>query len=119
MFCLFKFLLDLFSVTSNFGDVINEFWKPGCFGIIDDDKGALYRNRYAIGGLIAPTIIKAYEHDKQHGTQKLKAYLKAVYDDNFEGALHALGIEPNEQGIAILIKNMKARDAKINDDMER
>ena len=87
--------------------------------IIDDDKGALYRNRYAIGGLIAPTIIKAYEHDKQHGTQKLKAYLKAVYDDNFEGALHALGIEPNEQGIAILIKNMKARDAKINDDMER
>lgn len=22
--------------------MINEFWKPGCFGIIDDDKGKEY-----------------------------------------------------------------------------
>ena len=77
------------------------------------------RNRYAIGGLVAPTIIKAYEYDKQNGTQKLKAYLKAVYDDNFEGALNALGIEPTPEGISILVKNQKARDAKINDDLER
>ena len=35
-------MLDLFSVTSNLGDVINEFWKSGCFGIIDDDTGKEY-----------------------------------------------------------------------------
>lgn len=87
--------------------------------IVQDNRKTMYRNRYAVGGLVAPTIIKAYERDKENGTQSLKEYLKAVYDDNFEGALRAIGIEPNAQGINTLAKNMKARDAKINKDKER
>lgn len=87
--------------------------------VIDDNKGALYRNRYAIGGLVAPTIIKAYKSDKVNGTHALKAYLKAVYDDNLIGALKAIGIELNEQGINTLVRNMKGRDAKINDELIR
>lgn len=87
--------------------------------VIDDDKGALYRNRYAIGGLVAPTIIKAYKSDKVDGKHALKAYLKAVHDDDLISALNAIGIELNEQGMGTLVKNMKARDAKINDEQIR
>lgn len=87
--------------------------------IVNDDKGIMYRNRYAVGGLVAPTIIKAYEDDKTEGVKTIKVYLKAVYDGDFQGALRALGIELNPQGIDSLVRNMKAHDAKINESQTR
>lgn len=87
--------------------------------VIDTNTSALITNRYAIGGLVAPTIIKVYEDNKEDGAQVLKAYLRAVHDDDFQEVLKVLGISKDEAGISTLIKNMKARDAKINEQRER
>lgn len=64
----------------------------------------LYQKRYAIGGLISPTIIKRY---KEEGAGTLKEYLKESKNENFEDAMEVLGIELNEQGINQLVVNMK------------
>lgn len=79
--------------------------------IIRDPRDMLYEKRYALGGLIAPTIIKKY---REEGADTLKKYLQEAKNENFEGALNALGIELNEQGINQLITNMKEYISRLN-----
>ena len=79
--------------------------------IIRDPRGMLFEKRYALGGLIAPTIIKKYNEE---GIGTLKRYLEAVSQEEFEGAMNILGIELNENGINQLVFNVKERIAKIN-----
>ena len=79
--------------------------------IINNPHDMLYQKRYAIGGLISPTIIKRY---KERGTSTLKEYLKQSKNENFEGAMKALGIQVNEEGVNQLIANMKEYIANLN-----
>jgi len=80
--------------------------------IIHDSGNLLYDNRYALGGLIAPTIIKRYKED---GAGTLKKYLEEVKKENFEGAMDVLGIELNGEGINELVVNMKELTSRINE----
>ena len=79
--------------------------------IINDPRDMLYEKRYALGGLIASTIIKKY---KEEGAETLKKYLEEAKNENFEGAMNVLGIELNEQGINQLIANVKEQMTRIN-----
>lgn len=81
--------------------------------IIDDTDEMYDEKRYAIGQLIAPTIIKKY---KEEGSIILKKYLQEVKSGNFRGALNAIGIEMNEQGINKLASNTKEYVSRL--DME-
>ena len=72
--------------------------------IVEDTDEMYNEKRYAIGQLIAPTIIKKY---KEEGSITLKKYLQEVKNGNFKGALNAIGIELNEQGINKLVCNTK------------
>lgn len=79
--------------------------------IINDPRDMLFEKRYAFGGLIAPTIIKKY---KEEGEEPLKRYLHEAKKENFEGAMEAIGIELNEQGLNQLIINMREQVSSIN-----
>lgn len=74
--------------------------------IINDPRDMLFEKKYALGGLIAPTIIKKY---KKEGVGTLKRYLEEAKKENFAGVMAVLGIELNEQGINQLVVNMKER----------
>ena len=79
--------------------------------IIHDPRDMLFEKRYALGGLIAPTIIKKY---REEGASTLKRYLEESKNENFEGAMDALGIELNQEGINQLIINMKDYISRVN-----
>lgn len=79
--------------------------------VISDPRDMIYEKRYALGGLIAPTIIKKY---KEGGPSALKKYLEEAKEGNFEGAMDALGIELNEQGINQLVANMREHVSSLN-----
>ena len=79
--------------------------------IIYDSRNMLYEKRYALGGLIAPTIIKKY---KEEGAEPLKRYLEESKNENFKGAMDVLGIELNQEGINQLIINMKDYISRTN-----
>lgn len=79
--------------------------------IIHDPRDMLFEKRYALGRLIAPAIIKKY---KEEGISALKKYLEESKNQNFEGAMKALGIELNEQGINQLVANVKEQMSRMN-----
>lgn len=72
--------------------------------IIDDPRGMNFEKRYALGGLIAPTIIKKYKED---GPSILKKYLEESKNGNFKGAMNTLGIQLNSEGLKVLVNNLK------------
>jgi hypothetical protein len=84
--------------------------------IINDPRNMLFEKRYALGGLISPTIIKKYNEE---GANTLKKYLEEAKNGNLVGALAALGIELNENGINQLISNMQDRVANMNTEKDR
>ena len=88
-----------------------QYIRNMAYDIIHDSRDILYEKRYALGVLIAPTIIKKY---KEEGAENLKKYLQEAKNGNFEGAMNVLGIELNEQGIKNLIINMKEQIININ-----
>lgn len=88
-----------------------QYMRRMASSIIDDPRDMLYEKRYALGGLIAPTIIKKY---KEEGAEPLKRYLEEAKKENFEGAMAALGIELNEEGINQLVANMRERVYRMN-----
>lgn len=79
--------------------------------IIHDPRDMLFEKRYALGRLIAPTIIKKY---KEEGITTLKRYLEEVRNENFEGAMSALGIQLNGEGINQLVANTREWASRIN-----
>lgn len=84
--------------------------------IINDPRNMLFEKRYALGGMISPTIIKKYNEE---GASALKKYLEEAKNENFVGALAALGIGLNENGINQLISNMQDRVANMNTEKDR
>lgn len=72
--------------------------------IIDDPRSMNFEKRYALGGLIAPTIIKKYKED---GPSILKKYLEESKNGNFKGAMNTLGIQLNDEGLKVLVNNLK------------
>lgn len=72
--------------------------------IINSPRDMLIQNRYAIGGLLAPTIIKTY---KMKGKETLQRYLEETKKCNLESALKQLGIQLNNEGIEETIKNFQ------------
>jgi len=78
--------------------------------IIHNPHDMLYQKRYALGGLIAPTIIRKYIEE---GPRTLKRYLEEAKNENFEGAINALGIQLTKEGINQLIINIKEQISRI------
>ena len=68
-------------------------------------------NRYAFGGIVAPTISKKY---REKGSEVLKQYFEEVRNDNFENALKVLDIDITKNGIDELISNMKKHYDRFN-----
>ena len=60
--------------------------------------------KYAIGGLLAPTIIYQYQNN---GVDVLKDYIEAVKNNSLDDIFKVLNIQKNEAGISILVENMK------------
>ena len=79
-----------------------QYVRKMAYDIINIPRSMLFQNRYALGGLIAPTIIKAY---KENGSVALKKYLEYTKNSDLEKALKTIGIEMNIQGINTLKKN--------------
>lgn len=77
--------------------------------IIDSRTGPIFRNRYAIGGLMATTIAKKYQEDKENGVKVLKEYIQASKSGDFDGALLALGIEKTPEDLKKMIRNFNQR----------
>lgn len=72
--------------------------------IINYPKDMLMQNRYAIGGLLAPTIIKAY---KAKGSKSLKKYLEEARRCDLESTLEQIGIQLNDEGLNKVISNFQ------------
>ena len=72
--------------------------------IVNSPRDMLMQNRYAIGGLIAPTIIKTY---KTRGVEALKEYLEQAKQCNLETTLNQIGVQLNDEGINELIANFQ------------
>lgn len=93
-------------------DFIEEFMKNNnlspqtinkiIYDVIYTKREVLLQNKYAMGGLIAPTIIKTY---KEKGVGALKQYLEHTKNGDLKNALKTIGIETNIQGIYTLNKN--------------
>ena len=79
-----------------------QYVRKMAYNIISATPDMLLQNRYAIGGFIAPTIVKAY---KENGVQVLKKYLEYAKNNDIEQALKAIGVEMNIEGINILDRN--------------
>lgn len=88
-----------------------QYIRMMAYNIINDPRNMLYEKRYALGGLIAPTIIKKY---REEGAETLKRYLEEAKNENFEETMAVLGIELNEQGINQLVSNVKEQISRIN-----
>lgn len=72
--------------------------------IINYPDDMLMQNRYAIGGLIAPTIVKTY---KEKGAEPIKSYLEYAKQCNLKLALNQIGIQLDREGIERLNSNFK------------
>lgn len=72
--------------------------------IINYPDDMLMQNRYAIGGLIAPTIVKTY---KEKGAEPIKSYLEYAKQCNLKSALNQIGIQLDREGIERLNSNFK------------
>lgn len=72
--------------------------------IINSPKDMLMQNRYAIGGLLAPTIIKTYN---TKGSEAIKRYLEEAEKCDLELALKQIGIQLNDEGVNEIIKNFQ------------
>lgn len=72
--------------------------------IINSKGDLLMQNRYAMGGFIAPTIIKTY---KIGGATQLKKYLEEAKKCNLESTLKQIGIQFGKTGINEAVKNFQ------------
>ena len=88
-----------------------QYVRKMAYDIINVPRRMLFQNRYAIGGLIAPSIIREY---KENGSIALKKYLEYAKNNDLEKALKAIGIEMNIQGIDTLKKNYKEQLQALN-----
>lgn len=88
-----------------------QYVRKMAYDIINVPRRMLFQNRYAIGGLIAPSIIREY---KENGSIALKKYLEYAKNNDLEKALKATGIEMNIQGIDTLKKNYKEQIQALN-----
>ena len=84
--------------------------------IVDYPKDMLWESKYAIAGLISPTIVKKY---KNEGIEALKTYLKDVKEDNFYEVLQTLGIEKSEKGLNELIKTKNIQEESFTKDEQK
>lgn len=74
--------------------------------IINADKSPVYRNRYAVGGLLAQTLRTCYE---ENGVEPVKAYLKAARECDFDKALSALGVTQKDEDLKKMVDTVKLR----------
>lgn len=72
--------------------------------IVNYPDDILMQNRYAIGGLIAPTIVKTY---KEKGAEPIKAYLEYAKQCDLKLALNQIGMQLDNEGIERLNSNFK------------
>ncbi len=85
--------------------ILNNYFNPEYIKAILDNiinnngEGMQIEKRYAIAGLIYPTIIKQYLNDKENGVKKIKQYIELVKNNDFYGALSVFDIQLNKEGI--------------------
>lgn len=78
--------------------------------VINDRISVAFSKRYALSKIISPMIVETI---RKNGNDALIKYLQESKDDNFHGAMEALGIELNNKGIEKLIINMKQKEASL------
>lgn len=87
--------------------------------VIASQGGIQMHKRYAIAGLLAPTIVQEYRQDKEQGKILLKRYLEEIKNNNFQGALDIFGITTNNEGINKLIQALNEQEKELYPDVEK
>lgn len=82
------------------------------YNITQSPFPAFYQARYAIGRLVAPSIIKAYNNK---GVQALEQYLNEITKGNLNAAASALNIDIRTDGMAKLVENMVEFESSIKE----
>lgn len=86
--------------------------------VIASKGGMQMEKRYAIAGLLAPTIVQGYRKDKEQGKILLKRYLEEIKNNNFQGALDVFGITTSNEGISKLIQALNEQEKELYPDVE-
>lgn len=81
--------------------------------LLREKPSLMHRNRYAFGGLVAPTIASVL--NGENGVERIKQYFEACKKDDFAGAMAELGITQDREGLNTMIKNMKESINRISD----
>ena len=78
------------------------------------DRGNMQINkRYAVAGLLAPTIVKKYRKDKEQGKALLKRYLEHVKNNKLQEALDVFGITMSNESINKAIEVIKEQEKEL------
>lgn len=86
--------------------------------VISDKGNMQMHKRYAIAGLLAPTIVQKYRKDKEQGKVLLKRYLEEIKKNNFKGALSTFEITTSSEDISKLIQVLNEEEKKLYPDEE-
>lgn len=72
-----------------------------------------YRARYMMAQLIYPHYMEEYERNPKEAVKKFKEYFSRIKDNDFEGSLRALGIDPKMESVSMLIDKNNKRISNI------
>lgn len=78
--------------------------------ILAVQKDFQYITKYAIAGLLSPTIVERYKKDKDGTIILIKNYLQCIKNDDIQGALETFDIEFDEDGIMRLSQNARIQE---------
>ena len=93
-----------------------EYVRFTIYKLVESKASLVYQKRYAIAGMLAPTIAKKMQ--EPGGIARLETYLREAQNDNYEKAIEAFGIEESDDGIQMLLANLNEQFDQINDDPE-
>ena len=72
--------------------------------------------RYALAGLIAPTMVEEYRKNKKHGIKLIKQYIQCVWSNNIKDALGVYKIYWDKRSIKRMIANVKKQEDRVRQD---
>jgi len=72
-----------------------------------------YRARYMMAQLVYPHYMEEYERNPKEAVKKFKEYFSRIKDNDFEGSLRALGIDPKMESLSMLIDKDNKRISNI------
>ena len=106
---------DIQELIKEFDSNIQSIKKLGISIINDAGKEMLSNSRYAIAGILSPTIEKIYK-EKEFG--KIQGYLKESKNGNFKDAFYAIGITLDDEGLNKLKENIENQRYEFESQLE-